>query len=79
MTFNGFFLLDITNHHPIFTIALINCPQKRIHVKFRNHSRQNLAKVKIEVEHYLNNHVRINQDVSANKNNFCNNLLIIYS
>ena len=64
-TFNGIFLLDITEHHPIFTIAPINFSQKRICVKFRDHSGQNLAKLKIKVEHYLNNHVQINQDVSA--------------
>ena len=78
-TFNSIFLLDITDHYPIFTIAPINCPQKRIRVKFRDHSGQNLAKLKIEVEHYLNNHVQINQDVNANTNNFCNNLFVIYS
>ena len=27
-TFNGIFLLDITDHYPIFTIVPINCPQK---------------------------------------------------
>ena len=74
-----FFLLDITDHYPIFTIAPINCPQKRIRVKFRDHSGQNLAKLKFEVEHYLNNHVQINQDVSANTNNLCNNQFAIYS
>ena len=57
----------------------MNCPQKRIRVKFRDHSGQNLAKRKFEVEQYLNNHVQINQDVSANTNNFCNNLFVIYS
>ena len=72
--FNGIFLLDITDHYPIVTIAPINCPQKRIRVKFRDHSGQNLTKLKIEVEHYFNNHVRINQDVSASTNNFCRNL-----
>ena len=74
-----YFLLDITDHYPIFTIAPINCPQKQICVKFRDHSGQNLANPKIEVEHYLNNDVQINQDVSANTNNFCNNLFVIYS
>ena len=74
-----FFLLDITDHYPIFTIAPINCPKRRIRVKFRDHSGQNLAKLKFEVEHYLKNHVQINQDVSANTNNFCNNLFVIYS
>ena len=78
-TFNGILLLDITYHYSIFTIAPINCPQKRIRVKFRDHSGQNLAKLKFEVEQYLNNHVQINQDVSANTNNFCNNLFVIYS
>ena len=76
---HGIFLLDITDHYPILTIAPINCPQKRIRVKFRDHSAQNLVKLKIEVEHYLSNHVQINQDVSANINNFCNNQFIIYS
>ena len=75
-SFNGIFLLDLTDHHPIFTIEPINCPQKRIRVKFTDHSRQNLSKLKFEVEHYLNNHVQINQDVSGNTNNFCNNLLL---
>ena len=43
-------------------------------------SGQNLAKLKFEVEKYLKNHVQINQDViSANTNNFCNNLFVIYS
>ena len=74
-----FFLLDITDHYQIFTIAQINCPQNRICVKFTDHSKQNLAKLKIEVEHYLNNHFQINQDVCANTNNFCNNLFVIYS
>ena len=78
-TFNGIFLLDITDHYPIFTIAIINCPQKRIRVKFRDNSGQNLAKLKFEVEHYLNNRVQINQDVSTNTSNFCNNLFVIYS
>ena len=78
-TFSGIFLLDITDHYPIFTIAQINCPQKQIRVKFRDHSGQNLAKLQFEVEHYLNNHVQINQYVSANTNNFCNNLFVIYS
>ena len=78
-TFNGIFLLDITDHCPIFTIDPMNCPQKRICVKFRDHSGLNLAKLKIEVEHYLNNHTQINQDVSANTNNFCNNRFVIYS
>ena len=78
-TFNGIFLLYITDHYPIFKIAPINCLQKRIHVKFRDHSGQNLAKIKFEVEQYLNNHVQINQYVSANTNNFCNNLFVIYS
>ena len=73
------FFLDITDHYPIFTIAPINCHQKQISVKFRDHSEQNLAKHKFEVEQYLNNHVQINQDVSANSNNFCNNLFVIYS
>ena len=74
-----FFLFDITDHYPIFTIATTNYAQKRIHIKFADHSGQNLAKLKIEVEHYLNNHDQINQDVSANTNNFCNNLFVIYS
>ena len=78
-TLNAIFLLDVTDHYPIFTIAPINCPHKRIRVKFRDHSRQNLAKLVIEVEHYVNNHVQINQDVSANTNNFCNNLFDIYN
>ena len=78
-TFNGIFLLDITDQYPIFTIAPINCPQKRIHVKFRDPSGQNLAKFKFEEKQYLNNHVQINHDVSANTNNFCNNLFVIYS
>ena len=78
-TFNGIFLLDITDLYPIFTIAPINCPQKRIRVKFRDHSGQNFAKLKFEVEQYLSNHVQINQDVSANTNNLCNNLFVIYS
>ena len=42
-TFNGIFLLDITDHYPIFTIVPIYCPQKRICVKFRDHSGQNIA------------------------------------
>ena len=50
-----FFLLDINDYYPIFTISPINCSQKRIRVKFRDHSAENLAKLKIEVEHYLNN------------------------
>ena len=78
-TFNGIFLLDITDHYPIFTIVPINCPQKRIRVKFRNHSRQTIARLKLAVERYVNNHVELNQDVSSNTNNLCNNLFIINS
>ena len=54
-------LLDITDQYQIFTSVPINGPQKRIRVKFRDHSGQNLARRKLEVEHYLNNHVQINQ------------------
>ena len=77
-TFSGIFLSDITDHYPIFTIVPINCPQKRVRVKFRDHYGQNIARLKLEVEHYVYNHVQINQDVSSNTNNFCNNLFIIY-
>ena len=76
-TFNGIFLLDITDHYQIFSIVPINCPQKRIRVKFRDHSRKN--KAKLELERYVNNHVQITQDVSSNTNNFCSNLFVIYS
>ena len=55
---NGIFLLDITDHYPIFIIAPIN------------HSGQNLAELKIEVEHSIEDHVQINQEVSSNTNNF---------
>ena len=65
-TFNGIFLLDITDHYPIFTIVPINCPQKRIRVTFRDHSRQNIASLRLEVERYVNNHVQITQEVSTN-------------
>ena len=40
-------------------------------VKFRYHTGQNIAWLKLQVEHYVNNHVQINQDVSSNTNNFC--------
>ena len=49
--FNGIFLLDITDHYPIFTIVPINCPQKRIRVKFRDHSRQNIARLECAQEY----------------------------
>ena len=78
-TFNGIFLLDMTDHSPIFTIAPINRSQKRICVKFRVHSGLNLAILKLEVEHYVNNHVQINADVSSKTNNFRNNLFVINS
>ena len=78
-TFNGIFLVDITDHYPVFTIVPLTCPQKRARVKFRDHSEQNLARLKLEVEHYLNNHVPTYQDVSSNTNIFCNNLFVIYS
>ena len=78
-TFNGTFLLDITDHYPIFTIVLIDNPHKRIRVQFRDHSGQNIARLKLEVEHYVNNHVKINQDVSSNTNNICYNIFVIYS
>ena len=63
----------------IYHCIPINCPQKRIHVKFRDHSGQNIARLKLEVESYLNNNVEINQDVSSNTNNICNNLFVKYS
>ena len=78
-TFNGIFLLDITDHYPIFTIVTIYCPSKPIRFKFRDHSRQNIAILELEVERYVNNHVQIPQDASSNINNFCNNLFVIYS
>ena len=78
-TFNGILLVDMTDHYPIFTFAPLNCPQKRTRVKFRDHSGQNLARLKLEVEHCLINHVQINQDVSSNTNNFCNNQFVFSS
>ena len=78
-TFNGIFLVDITDHYPVFTIVPLTCPQKQARVKFRDHSEQDLARLKLEVELYLNNHVPTYQDVSSNTNNFCNNLFVIYS
>ena len=64
-TFNGIFLLDITDHYPIFTIVPINCHQKRIRVKFRDHSRKNIARLELEAERYVGSHVEITQDVSS--------------
>ena len=69
----------MTDHYQIFSIAPINCPLKLIFVIFRDQSIQNLSKLKIEAEHYINNHVQINQDVSSNKNNLCNNLFVMHS
>ena len=40
---------------------------------------ENIARLKLEVGRHVNNHVPINQDVSSNTNNFCNNLFVIYS
>ena len=40
---------------------------------------QNIARLELEVERYVNSHVEITQDVSSNTNNFCNNLFVIYS
>ena len=57
------FFIDVTDHYQIFTIAPINCHQNLIRVKFRDNSGQHLAKLKIKVQHYLNNRVQINQDV----------------
>ena len=76
--FNGVFLLDITDL-PLPNIY--HCPNQLSSEanSFRDHSGQKLAKLNIEVEHYLNNHVQINRDVSANTNNFCNNIFVIYS
>ena len=74
-----YFLLDLTDHYPIFTVVPINSIKKFIRVKFRDHSRQNIARFNLKVEHYINNHVQINQDVSSNTNNFCNSLFVIYS
>ena len=64
-----YFSLDITDHYQIFSILPINCPQKRLRVKFRDHSRQNIARLELEVERY-DNHEQITQDVSSNTNNF---------
>ena len=44
-----------------------------------HNSRQNMARLKLEVERYVENQVQINQDVSSNTSNFCNNLFVIYS
>ena len=51
--FNDIFLLDITDHYPIFTIVQINCSQKQIRVKFIDHSGWNIARLKLKVEHYV--------------------------
>ena len=51
----------------------------RIRVKFRDHSTKNIARLELEVERCVNNHVQITQDVSSNTNNFRNNLFVIYS
>ena len=37
----------------------INCHLKRSRVKYRDHSGQNIARLKLEVEPYANNHVQI--------------------
>ena len=68
-TFSGIFLADITHHYTqyVFTIVpltVLDRPQKRIRVRYLDHSWENLAKRKLEVKHYLNNHLQINQDVS---------------
>ena len=65
--------------YPIFTIVPINCPQKRIRVKLRDHSRQDINRLELEEERYVCSHVEITQDVSSNTNNFFNDLFVIYS
>ena len=48
-------------------------------MKFRDLSGQNIARLKLEVEHNVNNNAQIKQNVSSNTNNFCNNIFVIYS
>ena len=65
------FLLGIFDHYQIFAIVPINCSQKQILVKFRDHSVQNFARLRLEIKFYFNNRCQINEDVSSNINNFC--------
>ena len=46
----------VADHSRIFRIVSVNSRQKRIRVKFRDRSEQNLAGIKFEIEHYVNNH-----------------------
>ena len=41
-------------HYTIFTIVPINCLQKRIRIKFTDDNGQNIARLKLEVKHYVN-------------------------
>ena len=45
----------------------------------KHNAMQNIARLELEVERYVNSYVEITQDVSSNTNNFCNNLFVIYS
>ena len=67
--------MSTTQYLPLYQLF----PQKRIRVKFRDLSGQNTARLKLEVEHNVNNNAQIKQDVSSNTKNFCNNIFVIYS
>ena len=53
VTFNGIFLVDITDLYPIFAIVQfvpLNCPERRIRVKFEDNSGPNLARLELLIQ-----------------------------
>ena len=69
-------MLITTKYLPLHPI---NCPQKGWNVQNLEIILDRTQLGKLEVEHYVNNYVQINQELSSNTNNLCNNRFISYS
>jgi len=79
VTISGVFVVDITDHFPIFTVIQRVAEQNRYLLKyFRDHSATSLARLDTTVEEFVNNYVFVGE-INGEMSNLLSNLMSIYN
>jgi len=77
---SGVFVIDVTDHFPVFAVAQLEFQQENFLVKyFRDHSSQSLEKLETKVEEYVNSYSSSVENLEDEMSDVLSNLLTIYN
>jgi len=78
ISMSGVFVVDVTDHFPIFVVAYHSIESNYIFKHFRDHSPQSLYELKSSVRSYVLNYNIRNRDFDAELTGFMEDLMRIY-